>query len=70
MSGSFRSYLKSGMLTEVEGQLRTAIRSLETAREWLWDAQQGEDQLDNAADLGGLCERLSICITLIREELP
>ena len=70
MGSSYRTDLRRGSMAEAEAGLRTCVRILgETIAEW--QMYIGDDgQYDNAADDGGLIERLEIARDLIADTIP
>lgn len=70
MGSSTRSRLNSGRLSHVEDDLRAALELIEAAAKCVSNACDGEDQIDDATDNGGLLEILYLVGQLIRAELP
>lgn len=70
MGSSYRSDLKAGQMPTEEAKLREAVRLIrEVARDW-WEYVGTDGQYDNAADDGGLIERLGIAADFVEGELP
>ena len=70
MGSSYRSDLKAGFLTEWQGKLQSACALILDVRREASSALADEGQSDNAAETGGLLERLDIAYELIMAELP
>lgn len=70
MGSSYRSDLKRGGMPDWEAPLREAVRLVRIVIGEVWETIGGDGQYDNAADDGGLAERLGIARRLIEGELP
>jgi hypothetical protein len=70
MGGSYRAFLKNGDMPRWEEPLRRIVGDLDTVLASIYESASEEDQYDNAADTGGLAEKLSIARRFITEELP
>lgn len=70
MAGSYRGDLNSGHMPEWESELLEACIRIEGIVARVYAVAYEEDQTDNAADDGGLAEKLSLAARLVREELP
>jgi hypothetical protein len=71
MSGSYRSGLNGGYGDPSWAKkLRQACDLIHEVTLEVYQCAGEEDQSDNAADDGGLAEKLSLAVRLIEEELP
>lgn len=70
MGSSYRSELKSGWVKEWEGPLREAIAIIDGVIARVSEVIGDDGQYDNAADDGGLIEKLYLAKRFILEELP
>jgi hypothetical protein len=70
MGSSYRSDLNSGRMTDWEAKLRQATTLVKEVISDVWECIGSDGQSDNAADDGGLAERLGIAVGFIEGELP
>ncbi len=70
MGSSYRSDLNGGQMKEWEGKLRQAVALVREVENEVYETIGSDGQYDNAADDGGLVERLGIAIQFIEGELP
>jgi len=70
MGSSYRSDLNGGRMKSWENELRQACQHIQNVISEVWDCIGSDGQYDNAADDGGLAERLSIAKQFIEDELP
>ncbi len=70
MGSSVRTRLKAGKVSHVTEELTAALKHIEEAAHYVHNACDGEDQVDDASDNGGLLEILYLIRSLIRMELP
>ena len=70
MGSSYRSDLNGGYMSEWEKPLREACDKISFVISAVYEVLSDTGQFDNAADDGGLIERLSIAKEFIENELP
>lgn len=70
MGSSYRQDLNSGYMGIWETPLREAIDKIRFVITAIYESIGDDGQFDNAADDGGLAEKLSIAVRFIEEELP
>lgn len=70
MGSSWRSDLNSGRMPEWEVDLRKAVALVRSVQCRVYEVIGENGQYDDAADDGGLAERLGIAVGFIEGELP